>query len=134
MCALCEAGLKPVPGLNDDLVCELEGFLNRGSHDAGRRVGESVLGHAARIVRENRTNVLERVAQDSTPTLLPEQVAALRIARERGIVHAGENGVTSDTLEELYDLGLVELAGFLDNKTVSAVPREDFVQECERRL
>lgn len=54
VCPLCECGLTPMSGLNEDIVFELAGFLRTGSHALGRTPGEGVLGHAARIVREQR--------------------------------------------------------------------------------
>jgi len=53
-CPLCECGLTPMRGLNDDIVFELAGFLKAGSHELGRKPGENILGHAARLVRESR--------------------------------------------------------------------------------
>lgn len=65
ICPLCECGLTPMKGLNDDIVFELAAFLRTGSHALGRTPGEGVLGHAARIVRERRKGVIETGSLDA---------------------------------------------------------------------
>lgn len=56
-CALCEAGLEPVKGLNPALIFELATFLRVGSHECGARPGENVLSHAIRVVKESRSTL-----------------------------------------------------------------------------
>lgn len=117
MCALCECGLAPVAGLNPNFVVQLARMLEIGSRALGRRKDESVIGHAARLGREH--------AQTRTGIVSPlYQHHALTLAQERGLVCAGEDGITSEMLDELYERGMLQAVSVIDGHVMSAAPKD----------
>lgn len=115
VCALCQCGLTPLPGLNPKFVIQLAKFMLRGAEMFLRQPGENVLACAARLVRER--DAFDR--DYPSARMLTERAPVLVLGgsnSEHPHLSAGVDGVTSEMLDELYARGELEVVATLDSK------------------